>query len=130
MNRYTQKQIDYAAIGVSILCIAHCILLPLLLVLIPTLGLAFLADETIHQYLVGVALIVSGIALGAGCKRHRSLPILAMGVAGLSCLLFASIFGHDLLGEFMEGVMTVVGSALLIMCHIRNYRLCERVGCT
>ncbi|MBQ4862526.1 MerC domain-containing protein [Pseudoalteromonas sp. MMG013] len=128
--KYTQKRMDQTAIGISMLCIAHCIFLPLLLVLVPSVGLGFLANETVHQYLVCGALVISFVALSIGCKRHNAWHVLIVGLTGLSCLVFAVVFGHDVLGEMMERVVTLIGSGLIIACHIRNYRLCAKVPCT
>ncbi|RJE76365.1 MerC domain-containing protein [Pseudoalteromonas citrea] len=128
--KFPQKRMDQAAIGVSMLCILHCIFLPLMLLLVPAIGLQFLADESVHQLLVCIALVISLVALSIGCKRHKAWHVLIVGIAGLACLVFAVVFGHDLLGELMERIMTVVGSGLIIACHIRNYRLCAKTTCS
>jgi len=34
--------------------------------------------------------------------------------------------GHDLLGEGLEKVFTVIGAAIIATAHIWNYRLCQK----
>jgi carbon starvation protein CstA len=127
--KFSQKKMDQAAIGVSMLCILHCIFLPLMLILVPVVWLQVLADESVHKFLVCIAFIISLVALSIGCKRHKGWHVLVLGITGFACLIFAVLFGHDVLGENMERIMTVVGSCLVIACHIRNYRLCANTAC-
>ncbi len=125
----TQFKADAAAVGLSLACLAHCLLLPVLLTLAPALSIGFLADEQFHRWLLVAILPTSALALMLGCWRHRSLSVIAAAGVGLTLLVLAAFFGHDLLGEAGEKVMTSIGAVIVAYSHIMNHRLCKRVAC-
>ena len=60
-------QFDRAAIGISALCIAHCLVLPVALVLAPSVTLlTVLNDELFHKLLILLVLPTSIFALTLG----------------------------------------------------------------
>ena len=104
----------------SLLCLIHCLALPLLLLLLPgVLGL-FAQSEAFHY--VALALVVPSAlaAFGLGYRRHRALLPALLGFNGVICLVIA------LLPDLVEGAelrITVVGSLLLVAGHTMNWRL-------
>ena len=124
-----QKFMDRVAISVSTLCILHCLVTPLLLVAVPVISSTFVADELFHKTLVAFVLPASLVALFLGCRRHRDHTVLILGSLGLVCLVLVAAVGHELLGELGEKVGTVIGGAILVAGHIRNYYLCRHDIC-
>jgi hypothetical protein len=125
-----QTNFDKVAIGFSALCLVHCLLLPVAVVLLPTVGLlSFLSDEIFHLAMVALVLPVSAVALTLGCKQHRDWLVIGLGVLGLSVLVLTAVFAHDYLGKELEVVFTVVGALIVAACHIQNYRLCQAIDC-
>ena len=108
---------DVAAIGVSLLCIVHCLATPVLLALAPWLVPGLFEDERFHMIAVLVALPVSAVAL-AGTLRARP-EIVAAAAGGLALLLVATSL-HD---AWMETSMTVSGAILVVFAHVRNLQL-------
>ncbi len=125
----TTGLLDKTAISISALCVMHCLLVPVALILIPAFSVLPLADEKFHQLLIVLVLPVSVVALWMGCNKHRHWPVLVWGVAGLTVLVLTAAFGHDLLGEVFEKVATVVGALLLAIGHVQNYRQCQATDC-
>ena len=123
-----QSKLDKVSIGISSLCVVHCLFLPVAVVLFPSIGLQIIADEAFHQMLVVVVLLTSLSALFMGCRRHKAWQVLGWGISGLVLLIVAIVFGHDL-GEMFEKVLTVIGSGLVIFGHIINFRLCKKIEC-
>lgn len=121
-----QPLADKAAIGLSLLCVLHCLALPVLLVMLPSLAGLGLDDEQFHTWLVVVVIPLSAFALTLGCAKHRNMSILYTGLAGLVVLCIAPLLGHDMLGETGERVLTLVGAGLIALSHVRNFRLCRR----
>lgn len=121
--------LDKTAIGLSAICVIHCLALPLALVLLPSLAILPLADESFHKILIYLVLPTSVIALTFGCKRHEQWRVLGFGFSGLAVLLFTAFFGHDLLGHDLERIVTVFGAALVATGHILNYRHCQHTDC-
>lgn len=115
---------DKAAVGLSFLCLLHCLFLPLLLLILPPLtGLLALNDEVFHIGLLYLIVPLSLITLIVGYRRHSQTAVLTVGVTGLGLLLAAVLFGHDYLGETGEVLLTVLGSVAIAWGHLRNYRL-------
>ena len=50
---------DKAAIGLSLLCVVHCLVTPIAIVMFPALGATFLEDESFHYALLFVVLPIS-----------------------------------------------------------------------
>lgn len=117
---------DKFAIVLSLLCTLHCLALPLLILLLPTVSTVFLADESVHFYMVMMVLPISSFALWIGYKEHGSTRILLQGIFGLLLLSITVLLGHEQLGEVMEKLLTVLGSGFVCYAHYLNYKNCQR----
>lgn len=122
--------LDKASISLSVVCAIHCLLLPLALVLIPSLAVLPIADERFHQLLVVLVLPLSLFALTMGCRRHRRWGVMACGALGLTVLLLTMLAGHEILGEFGEKSLTLLGAILVAFSHVINFRHCKTTKCT
>lgn len=69
--RSIQAFTDKFAITLSFLCVIHCVILPFLLVLLPSLGVWQLDNEAFHSWLLIAVLPVSLYALVSGYKKHH-----------------------------------------------------------
>lgn len=125
----SQLSMDKTAIGLSLLCLAHCLILPSAFALLPVFWSLTLEDELFHLALLVAVVPLSAFALFMGCRKHRTWSVVILGGVGLSVLISSAIFAHDLLGERGEQVGTVVGSVFIILCHYKNYQLCNKYHC-
>jgi len=125
----TQKLLDRLAIAGSSVCMLHCLVTPIMLILVPVLASTAVADEEFHWILLMFVLPASSLALLLGCRRHKDWIVLALGILGLTVLVLTASFGHDFFGEIGEKVATIVGSVTLAVGHFRNYRLCRHGRC-
>ncbi len=115
------QTLDVLAMGLSGLCVAHCLLMPLVFAALPFLG-AFSENPLVHQVLVGVAAPVSLFALiRSGGWRRGWLAVMAL--AGLGLLAVAAFYAP---AEAWETPLSVVGAALLATMHLFNARLPHR----
>ncbi|QUI62752.1 MerC family mercury resistance protein [Pseudoalteromonas sp. A22] len=120
MNAKVQSFGDKAAIGLSMLCLVHCLILPFLLfVLPPFAGLLALSDEVFHEWLLIAVLPISVLALGFGYVRHKSGLVVGLGLMGCTLLVLATLLGE----QRGETLFTVLGSMLISYAHLRNYAL-------
>lgn len=124
-----QLAMDKSAMGLSFLCLAHCLFLPSLMVLLPTFLVLPIEDEIFHRALLVGVVPLSAFALFMGCRNHRKWSIFVWGVIGLVVLILAGVLGHDILGEVGERVATVIGSFFIIFSHYKNYSNCYRHRC-
>lgn len=139
LHTHLQRAADVSAISLASLCALHCLLLPVLLLAGPVLGGLALADERFHQSLVFITLPVSVVGLYLGCRKHQQFLSVGMGTVGICIIVLATytqtilssdLWSHAYLNDaLIEKVLSVLGSLLLIMAHIKNYRLCRLKNC-
>tara|TARA_S200000501_G_scaffold360899_1_gene388514 strand:- start:91 stop:489 length:399 start_codon:yes stop_codon:yes gene_type:complete len=122
---FTTESGDKAAIGLSFACALHCLMVPLLLALFPSATLSGLEDERIHLGLLALIIPVSVFSLTLGCRLHRSLRVVALGVAGVCILVFSAFLAHDIGGDSLETAGTVLGSSIVALSHALNFKLCR-----
>ena len=120
---------DKAAIGFSLLCALHCLLLPVSLILSPSLAALPLSGESFHLWLLAAVIPTSIYALSMGCNNHKRFQLFAIGGLGLVCMISAVMMAHTL-GELWEKPLTVVGAGIIALAHYRNYRLCKNSSIT
>ena len=122
---------DKTAISLSFLCSFHCLAVPFAVALLPTLAANNLQDEAFHLWMVIAVIPASLLALSMGCNKHRDYRVLLLGITGLSLLILAAFFGHNLLDESGETAMTVLGASIIAAGHLLNHRLCQHscYGC-
>lgn len=116
---------DKLAVGFSLACVIHCLALPVMLFLLPSLTAMQLQNEAFHFWLVFAAIPISLYAITLGCKQHKRYRLFALCGTGLILLLAALLLEEEFIGESGEQLLTVVGSTFIIIGHWLNYRLCR-----
>ncbi|AKM06552.1 MerC domain-containing protein [Pelagerythrobacter marensis] len=115
-----QRLLDGLAIGASAVCLVHCLLLPALLVLLPTLGAWLAFPESFHVWALAFAFPASVFALAGGYRRHRRTRPVAIALVGLALLALGAFIAPD---ELIETVLTVPGAIALAIGHALNWRM-------
>jgi hypothetical protein len=115
--------LDKIAVGLSGLCLLHCLLLPFVIAVLPFLGQ--FDEDHLHAELLIFVIPVSVIALAVGFRRHGQSSVLITGTAGLIILILGALIVHDLYGLIADRAMTVSGSLILAYTHYRNFRLAK-----
>ena len=116
---------DKAAICLSSLCTIHCLVVPLMLVSLPSLSVLRLDGEAFHLWMLFLVIPISIHALTVGCRQHKRFRLLALGIVGLLFMVAAVAIGEGLLGEAGEKILTLIGAAIIALAHYWNYRLCQ-----
>jgi len=109
---------DRIGIGLSGVCAIHCLLVPVIVALIPL----WPAFEEFHQYthLIFFIAIAPAVYLSLR-RRHNSPRITVLLLSGLFVIFLAWYF-NEMLGEYGEAGITLVGSILLISGHWLNFK--------
>lgn len=123
MNRLTGAA-DAAGIFASVLCMIHCLAMPLLLAVLPAMSWA--EDDHLHEVLLGFALVAAVVSLGPGYLAHRRPAVPLLGGAGLACLAIAMFVVEPRYGHGAEAAVSVAGALLLFGAHVRNRVCCRR----
>lgn len=107
---------DGVAIGMSSLCLLHCLALPVAASLLPLAG-AWAQAEWVHWLFVAVAAPISAWVLLV--RTPRPWPLIALAGLGLTLLVAgaAEFPAHDL-----ETPVTVAGGLVLALAHVLNWR--------
>jgi hypothetical protein len=104
-------------IGMSGMCILHCLLTPLALVALPFL-------ETLHHWVHPVLALmivpVTLLAMWTGFRQHRRPSVLLPLGVGLLIVLTSSWFAHEDLYLSVEAEFGFLGSGLLMIGHWWN----------
>jgi len=122
---FTTESGDKAAIGLSLACALHCLMVPLLMALFPPGVLSGLGDERIHLGLLFLIFPISVFSLTFGCRVHRNLTLVAVGVTGICILIFSALLAHDMGGESLETAGTLLGSGIVALSHALNFKFCR-----
>ena len=128
-----QKIIDNLGITISSVCAIHCVLLPAIFIIAPY---SFLASHEFHEALIYFILPCAAVAFTLGCRKHGDIKVALMGSFGI-ILLASSILLHEIFHseehseELTTVLITVAGSIMLILSHLRNRKLClkEEFAC-
>jgi len=121
--------LDRISILFSGLCLVHCAALPMLLIVVPIASGTLSADLHFHLAMLALIVPVTVLALASGYQHHRNHRIVAAGALGLALLVLAATYAHSSLGMAAEALITIAGSTVLAIAHVRNMRQCRMPGC-
>lgn len=121
------KTLDMCAASLSILCLLHCLLLPIAVAVLP-LAAGLAEAEWLHKVLVLMAVPVSVIATARAWGMSYFPAFAALSSAGLLLLAGAAFIPA---AESSETVITVIGATVLALSHIfrwhRHAKLAARL---
>ncbi|MFQ3262960.1 MAG: hypothetical protein ACI8WL_000009 [Polaribacter sp.] len=120
-----QAVTDKMAIGLSVACAIHCLALPVLILMLPSIAALNLDNEAFHLWMVVAVIPCSIYALFLGCKEHSRYQLFFWAFIGLVMLVLALVLGEERIGEAGEKIMTVLGASFVAVGHWLNFRLCH-----
>lgn len=121
------RHFDQIAIGLSALCIVHCLAVPLLVALLPLLAISIGSDAHFHALMLWLVVPTSVIGFSLGFRVHRRAWIVGLGVAGMLGLVAAALWGHSAWNATFETAVSVVASLVLAAAHWLNFRDVRRL---
>src|SRR4051794_2082267 len=113
-------RLDRIAMGISGLCLVHCLGTAVLLGLISAAGQT-LGAPWIHEVGLSLAMLLGAVALGRGIVEHGFMMPSAVGGLGLGVMAGALTLPHD----GTEALSTVVGVMILALGHRLNVMAAE-----
>jgi hypothetical protein len=109
--------IDRLAIGLSGLCLVHCVASAVLVALLASAG-GFLLHPAFHEVGLTLAILLGMVGLGRGVMQHGFMLPAAIGSLGLGMMAGALTLGHD--GG--ETLYSILGVGMLALGHDLNRR--------
>jgi hypothetical protein len=114
------SRLDRIAVGLSGLCLVHCLTTAVLLGLLASAG-GFLGSPIIHEVGLTLAMMLGSIALVRGILEHGFMMPSAVGGLGLGVMAGALSRPHD----GTEALFTVIGVMILALGHRLNAMAAE-----
>lgn len=116
---------DFIGIGLSLLCLVHCLALPMLISFAPAILRGLPGDDVTHRSLAVAIGFVGFLAFRSGYKVHGRRWVLAAFLAGLLLVSTAAVLGDQALTAYGEAAVTVCGGLLLVTAHFFNRSFCR-----
>ena len=113
-------RLDRMAIGLSGLCLVHCLGPTVVLALLASAG-GVLGAPIIHEIGLSLAMLLGAVSLGKGIVDHGYTMPSAVGGLGLGVMAGALTLPHD----GTEALYTVIGVAILALGHRLNFIAAE-----
>jgi hypothetical protein len=109
----------------SCACAIHCAVVPILLGVLPLVGVAVLGDERLELLMLGVAICIGVASLLPAYIRHhrRSLPLLTF-TAGLALVIIAHLAVKET--GLPHTMFVVAGGFIISVAHFLNRRFCQK----
>jgi hypothetical protein len=108
----------------SLLCAIHCALLPVLIAVLPSLGIAaWLGQEGFEAGFVVFATLLGLFTLVSGYRKHRAVRALRLLLPGLAILWFGVLYPPLHHSLFPHAVAMTLGGTLVGLGHLANLRL-------
>ena len=123
MNARPPSLLDRLGATGSLLCAIHCALLPALIALLPSLGIAAWLDDGFERGFVAFATLLGLFTLVWGYRRHRAVRALWLLFPGLALLWLAT--GYEPLHHAVvpHAIAMTLGGTLVGLAHLANLRL-------
>jgi MerC mercury resistance protein len=112
---------DSLGTTVSVACAIQCTLFPLLIGVLPLLGLGFLAGDGIEKVFIVTSIVLAAASFSWGFRHHRRFYIFLFLVSGLA-LIFT---GRVWVADGFEIPVVVSGTLVLTSGHLLDRRLCR-----
>jgi hypothetical protein len=116
-NAAQKGAFDRLAIGLSGLCLVHCVASAVLVLVLASAG-GLLVDPRIHEIGLGLAILLGGLGLGRGIFDHGYMMPSSIGGIGLGTMAGSLTMSHGL----EEIVVSVFGVLVLALGHDLNRR--------
>lgn len=110
---------DNVGIWLSMICLAHCLVLPIVATL-GVLALPALSHEVTHIVLAALILPTTIWAAWHGYRHHRNAKVVLALCAGAAIITLAILVGEHLPNDLYETAITGAGSMLLVTGHWHN----------
>lgn len=111
---------DKIGIWLSAVCLVHCLVTPVIVLLVPLL--AVLSYDHTHKVLALVLPLIALPAFISGFKHHGRWSVAILGLIGLFLIEFAAMDPLGIFQQAGEEATTIAGSLFLLFGHIHNRR--------
>lgn len=112
----------FGAVG-SLLCALHCALLPLVIAVLPSLGIAAWLGDDFERGFVLFATMLGLFSVVWGYRRHGAVRALGLLLPGLATLWIGVLYDPLHHALVPHAIAMTFGGTLVGMAHLANLRL-------
>jgi hypothetical protein len=123
MSSLLRGLIDRIGAFGSLACAIHCAALPLLIAVLPSLGLAGWFDDGFELAFVIFASLLGTASLISGYRRHHAVRALSLLVPGLGALWIGVLYPPLHGSTLPHAIAMTFGGTLVGLAHLANLRL-------
>ena len=116
---------DKLGITLSLVCLVHCLALPLAIAALPMVAAQWPHAGSFHMAMALALIPVAMLAVLPGLRLHGRRGVAAAMAAGLSLLSTAAFADEVLLTHEWVVAFTVAGGVILVAAHAVNLALCR-----
>ena len=122
-NRTTRSMLDRLGAFGSLLCAIHCALLPVVIAVLPSLGIAVWLGEGFERGFVLFATMLGLFSVVWGDRRHGAVRALSLLLPGLAILWTGVLYEPLHHAVIPHAIAMTIGGTLVGMAHLANLRL-------
>ena len=111
---------DRLGIALSVVCLVHCLRLPVAIAIAPFVAARWLGADEFHVTAALALVPVALLAMVPGLRRHGRKGVAAAMAAGLSLISTAAFAGERLLSQEWTTGIAVAGGLILVTAHAVN----------
>lgn len=121
-----RRGLDWAA-ALPLLCAAHCVASPLLVLAVPALGLGHEAEPLVQA----ASALLASVAAWNGIRAHGRLAVLLPMLAGGALWMISALLGLHGAAEAAAGVAggLLLAGGMLWSGRLRHAAACHDCGC-
>ncbi len=120
-----RERLDAFGAAASMVCAAHCVLVPVLIAALPSTVLSRLESPGFDQGFVVFAALFGAIVIGSGVARALWRRIAAMYAFGVISLALGAFVWHSFP---MHAIVLALGGAAVAGAHLLNRHAIKRHG--
>jgi MerC mercury resistance protein len=113
--------IDVLGTTVSIACAIQCSIFPLLVSILPLLGLGFLLGDGVEKFFLVTSIVLAVSSFIWGFRYHRRFYVFLFLVSAAALIMAGRLWADDR----FEIPLVVCGAVVLAAGHFLNQRLCR-----
>lgn len=120
-NDGLRDRLDLLGTALSVGCAIHCMALPLIVSLLPLLGLSFIGHRTFDIVMFSITILIASASLCWGTRIHKNFGVLFLLLAAVVFFALGGFHAHDL----ADGLLVGTGGFCLATAHLINRKLCK-----
>jgi len=115
---------DKLGITASLMCAVHCAAMPVLIVILPYIGLSLFLDSKFELFILLLSSLLATLSICFGFKKHNNKKLALMFSVGLLILLLGH-FCHENNWTSNSYLISIIGGLIITMSHYFNSKLCS-----